>query len=284
MDTLITHHTLINNTRIAYGVHGYGPPVVLIHGTPSSSFIWRGITAHLTDAGYAAHVYDLLGYGLSERPWDPRIDTSVSGQVPILEGILEHLGIVDAHIVAHDIGGGIAQRFALAAPKRVRSLTLIDTVSFDSWPSKRTRQQMHAGLDVLMTAPDADHRTRFADWLLSAVEHKHTFKDGSLGVYLEQITNPVGQASLFQHQVRHYEPRHTADIASRLAELSTLPVQLLWGAQDAWQDVSWAYKLQSAIPGSELHVIQDCGHFAMEDQPDRIAELVIQFLRKAPDT
>ncbi|MEH6739629.1 MAG: alpha/beta fold hydrolase, partial [Sulfitobacter sp.] len=73
MKHIVVDHTLINNTRIAHGVHGAGEPVVLIHGTPSSSYIWRNVMPHLVTAGYQVHVFDLLGYGLSERPWDTNI-------------------------------------------------------------------------------------------------------------------------------------------------------------------------------------------------------------------
>lgn len=280
MEHLVTDHVLINNTRIAYGVHGNGDPVVLMHGTPSSSFIWRNVAPALVAAGYSVHVYDLLGFGLSERPWDQAIDTSVTGQVPVLEGLLSHWGLDDFDIIAHDIGGGIAQRFAISSPQRVNSLTLIDTVSFDSWPSKRTRQQMQDGLDVLIKAADRDHRAHFRDWLLSTVENKEQLEKTALDTYLAFISNPIGQASLFQHQVRHYEPHHTDDLTPRLHELGTIPVQIIWGAEDAWQVSTWAKKLHRAIPDSELHLLENCGHFAMEDQPERISALLVDFLER----
>ena len=87
MSHLANAHVLIDGMRIAHGVHGDGEPVILVHGTPSSSFIWRNIVPVLTSAGFKVHVFDLLGYGLSERPWNPEVDTSVSGQVPVLEGV-----------------------------------------------------------------------------------------------------------------------------------------------------------------------------------------------------
>lgn len=278
MAHLVNDHVLINSTRIAHGVHGAGSPVVLIHGTPSSSYIWRNILPALVGAGHKVHVYDLLGYGLSERPWDPAIDTSVSGQVPILKGLLDHWGLEDAHIISHDIGGAVAQRFSIFSRPRVRSLTMIDVVSFDSWPSTRTHQQMQAGLGALIKAPDADHRAHFRDWLLSTVQKKERLSKTSLETFLEFISNPIGQASLFQHQVRHYDPVHTDELTPRMSELGDIPVQLIWGADDGWQVLAWAERLHQTIPGSELHVLEDCGHFAMEDQPERVSELLIDFL------
>ena len=56
--------------------------------------------------------------------------------------------------------------------------------------------------------------------------------------------------------------------------------QLIRSANDAWQVVDWAHRLHQAIPGSELHVIEDCGHVAMEDQPEKVAALLIEFLRR----
>lgn len=278
MAHLVDKHALINGTRIAHGVHGAGAPVVLLHGTPSSSYIWRNILPVLVASGYKVHVYDLLGYGLSERPQDPAIDTSVTGQVPIFEGLLEIWGLDDLHVIAHDIGGGIAQRFGIQSPDRLRSLTMIDVVSFDSWPSRRTREQMHAGLENLIKATDEDHRAHFRDWLTSTVRNTDRLAQTSMETYLDFICGPVGQGSFFQHQVMHYDPRHTDEIAPRYAELGQSPVQLIWGADDAWQVVDWAHKLQAAIPGSELHVLEDCGHFAMEDQPEKISALLTDFL------
>lgn len=83
-----TENAIVKGCRVAYGVYGSGKPVVLIHGTPSSSLIWRNIVPKLVDTGYKVHVFDLLGFGLSERPWDRTVDTSMTGQVPILEGLM----------------------------------------------------------------------------------------------------------------------------------------------------------------------------------------------------
>lgn len=59
---------------------------------------------------------------------------------------------------------------------------MIDVVSFDSWPSGRTRQQMKAGLDKLIKAPDAEHRAHFRDWLLSTVRNKARLTDTALRI------------------------------------------------------------------------------------------------------
>jgi len=280
VNALVPDNAIVNGFRIAHGTHGSGEPVVLIHGTPSSSYIWRNVIPGLVDAGYQVQVFDLLGYGASERPKDGDVDTSVTGQVGVLLGLLDAWSLRDAHIVAHDIGGGVAQRLSVFYPARVRSLTLIDSVSFDSWPSERTRQQMTDGLDALISANPADHRARFEGWLLSTVQNTERFRRDALAVYLDLITGSVGQASFFQHQMSRYDPVHTMEVAGRLSELARIPVQILWGADDQWQNVAWAHRLHEAIPGSTLSIIMNCGHFVMEDQPEAVTSAVLTFLKR----
>lgn len=279
MNRLLTENLLVDGWRIACGRHGGGTPVVLLHGTPSSSFIWRKIAPALVEAGHAVHLYDLLGFGQSERPTDPSVDTSVSAQTPLLANLFDQWDIERAHVVAHDIGGAIAMRFALASQTRVASLTLIDTVSFDSWPSPRTRQQMQEGLERLINTTDQEHRAHFRQWLLSAVVNQERLEAEALETYLELISGPVGQASFFQHQVRHYDPRHTSELTPQLGQLAQLPVQILWGEDDAWQVIDWAHRLRAAIPGSALHILPSCGHFAMEDQPQAVTKHILDFIK-----
>jgi pimeloyl-ACP methyl ester carboxylesterase len=158
---LVPEDVVVNGHRVAYGDHGPadGAPVTLIHGTPSSSVIWRNVVPSLVADGHRVVVLDLLGYGASERPADPQVDTSVSAQVDVVLAVLTAQGVESAHIVAHDIGGGVAQRLGVLHPGRMRSLVLIDSVSFDSWPSERTRRQMQAGLDALTSANGSCQRS-----------------------------------------------------------------------------------------------------------------------------
>ena len=279
MQCLVPETIIVNHHRISYGIHGQGEPIILIHGTPSFSHIWRNVVPRLTSAGYQVYVYDLLGYGHSERPQNPNVDTSVSGQVPILVELMNNWGLQKSHIVAHDIGGAVAQRLGVYFPDRIKTLTLIDCVSYDSWPSTRKLEQMEKGLEKLISADEKVHRAHFSEWLLTTVTNKARFEKEALPVYLDMISGPVGQGSMFQHQVMHYDPKHTAELNERIQELGNHPVQLIWGEDDQWQVTDWAQKLHNAIPGSKLNILKDCGHFAMEDQPENISELIIQFAK-----
>lgn len=280
------HNAILNGHRIAYGEVGpsSGPAVILIHGTPSSSLIWRNIISGLVEAGFRAVYFDLLGFGESERPWSTKVDTSMTGQVDVLVALIRHLGLSTAHVVAHDIGGGVAQRFCILRPLgeqfNILSLTLINSVSFDSFPSKRIRKELAAGPDRLAKADPADHEAFFRPWFRSAVASPDRIiaRDDILETYLAYVSGPIGQPSFVQHQMRQYSDKHTAEVAPRYGELAGLPTQLIWGEQDGWQTVDWAHKLNGAIPNSQLHLIPDAGHFSLEDRPDVIVQLLTSFL------
>jgi pimeloyl-ACP methyl ester carboxylesterase len=275
LSDVVLDSVLIDGHRIAYGRHGVGEPVVLVHGTPSYSYEWRAIVPALADAGYEVYLYDLLGYGASERPID--VDTSVGGQVPILEGLLDEWGLERAHVAGHDIGGAIGLRLALSHPDRVTSLTLLDTASYDSWPSETWREIIDSHLDAYVSMSDEEFREMLTRQLAMTVVDEETMTGETLEAYLAPHRGTFGRVSFFYHQVRHYDSRYTEEITPELQTLS-LPVQILWGEADLWQPVEYAYRLADDIPDADLHVFEDAGHFLMEDTPDRVANQLLTFL------
>lgn len=275
MAELLDNAAILDDVRLAYRDRGHGEPVVFLHGTPSHSFIWRSIVGEVERAGHRVVLFDLLGYGQSERPLAR--DTSVRGQVAVLQQLLCHLGIDKVSLVAHDIGGAIAQRFATAEPGRVRKLMLIDTVSYDSWPSETWQRIIRDHLDDYLDMAAADFEAMLTRQLRMTVVNPDHMSGETLQAYLAPHNSALGRASFFEHQVRHYDPRYTQEIVPALARL-TMPVRLLWGAQDRWQPLAYAQRLAADIPGAELIIIDNAGHFVMEDQPARVRSEILDFL------
>jgi pimeloyl-ACP methyl ester carboxylesterase len=271
---LLNQHVIIGERRIATGRHGDGLPVVLLHGTPAHSIIWRNVVPILVEAGLQVHLFDLLGFGASEFPQNQ--DTSVAAQRVLLEQLLEHWGLERTHMIAHDIGGAVALRLAIDLPQRLLSLTIADVVSYDSWPSPswqniREHYSEHAVMDA------EEHRQLMIRQLRMAVFNKEVMQGELLEAYLAPITGLIGQQAFFKNQVAHYDSRYTADFAQRLPQLN-LPVQILWGAEDEWQPSSYAHRLHGDIAGSTLQLIDNAGHFLMEDQPRVFAEKASAFI------
>ncbi len=279
----LDRHVLVDGVRLAYRDRGEGEPVVFVHGTPSLSFEWRDVVPRVEQAGYRVITYDLLGFGDSERPVDR--DTSVGAQTELLAALLDTLGVDRANLITHDIGGAIGQRMAILHPEQVRRLMLIDSVSYDSWPSETWREIIQNGLDDLAALPEKEFEKTLTRQLSMTVARSGHMTDDILDAFLAPHRSAVGRASFVEHQVRHYDSTYTEEIAGRLGEI-TQPVRILWGQEDQWQPTSYAERLAKDIPHSELITVSGAGHFVMEDDPDRVAHEVLDFmttsLRDAP--
>lgn len=114
----------VDGKQIAYVRDGLGEPILLIHGITTYSFIWRKIIPLLTHK-YEVIALDLLGCGESDKPLD--VDYSINNQAEIIAKFIAELKLEKVHLVAHDIGGGIAQILTVKYPSLIRDVTLINS-------------------------------------------------------------------------------------------------------------------------------------------------------------
>jgi haloalkane dehalogenase len=105
---------------------GRGPDVVLVHGVPTSSFLYRKMMSPLADQGMRPVAFDFPGLGLADRPAD--FDYTWSGLARWFGSALDALDLDRVHLVVHDIGGPIACEWAVNNPDRVLSLTALNTL------------------------------------------------------------------------------------------------------------------------------------------------------------
>jgi len=105
---------------------GRGAAVVLVHGVPTSSFLYRRVIPALAEQGLQPIAFDLPGLGFAERPTD--FDYTWSGLARWVGEAIDALEIGRCHLVVHDIGGPIGIEWAIRNPERVLSLTVLDTM------------------------------------------------------------------------------------------------------------------------------------------------------------
>src|SRR5919199_3057070 len=115
---------------IAWDLLGEGPPVVLVHGTPWSSWVWRRVAAALSER-FTVYTFDLLGFGASDKR--PGQDVSLAAHGARFAALLDTWRLERPAVVAHDIGGAIALRAHLLHGRAVASLALVDVVALGSW-------------------------------------------------------------------------------------------------------------------------------------------------------
>jgi haloalkane dehalogenase len=256
--------------RVARVDAGAGDPVVLLHGIPTWSFLWRDVIPPLAETRRVI-APDLLGHGFSDRR--DRFDRSLAAQTEMVCALLDVLGLDRADIVGHDTGGGVALIMAIRRPERVRRLVLANVVCYDSWPIA----DMLALGDPQLREKSPDEivefvRSGLAPGVSRSDRRTPEFEEGILAPYADE----EGKLSLIRNAVS-LNTNHTMELVDRHREIRA-PTLVLWGVDDPWQPIGDGERLASEIPGARLERLEGASHWLQQDAPDRVAAAVADFL------
>jgi pimeloyl-ACP methyl ester carboxylesterase len=248
---------------------GEGPPLLLLHGFPTSSYLWRR-DVPLFSSRMRVIVPDLLGYGLSDKPAD--VDLSLPAQARRIREVLSALDLDTAAVVGHGLGGGVAQLLALDHPGLVQALGLVDSVAFDAWPSPAVR----AIQATLPERPSFDQVERaIGDLFDRGMGHRDRLDAAALDEYLAPWR---ADPAAFARAARALTGE---DLAGRDGELEALdtPAFVVWGEDDAFLPVTLAERLGESLGFSMVALLPGCGHFVGEDAWQTVGPLLYEFLR-----
>jgi pimeloyl-ACP methyl ester carboxylesterase len=256
--------------------HG-GTAVILIHGFGTSAFLWRNVAPAITAAGHTAYAIDLFGHGESDRPFDA--DFGIAAQAEYLDAAMTALRVARGIIVGVDIGGNIALRLAATRPERVEKLVLINTPAFDEVPARDISQMQRS------TAKFAFRTTRGILGAAPLIE----------GVLKGSVADPDTHMPV-KLIARYLAPfvgkdgvSHLLALASSIREedmeevdLRTIhvPALVLWGERDQWLDPKVADRLVNALPDGRLVRLPGAGRLIPEENPDRMNELLLDFMKR----
>ncbi len=267
----LKHRVRLFGGEMAYQRAGQGPAVILLHGIPSSSYLWRDVIGPLS-AAFDVIAPDLLGYGDSDKRLDA--DLSLAAQARYVVALMESLQVRQGAVVGHDIGGGIAQLIAADEPGRVARLVLIDSVVDDAWPIPDIARLKEPAWDQIMV--DLDLRRGFKKGLDAGIVTPGRVTDEML----EEFVRPFGDQPGRRAYLRAARALNNRDLVSRshhIAEIQT-PTLILWGANDGFLAPRWGEHLQRKLPHASLQLIDPGGHFLPLDRPDAVTEALKQFL------
>ena len=256
---------------IAFDILGDGPPVVSMHGTPFSAYEWRTIARELARS-YRVHLFDLTGYGQSEKRAGQ--DVSLGVQNGLFSALLKHWRLERPYVIAHDFGGSTALRAHLIDGADYEKLLLIDPVAVRPWGSPFVQHVRHFE-PAFAGTPDYIHRAMLAAYIQGAA-HKPLSPEALEG-YMRPWLGEAGQAA-FYRQIAQMDQRFTDEVQERYGEVRC-PVLLLWGADDQWIPLERGRELARLLPGCELIEVPGCGHLMQEDAPEAIVAAALRFFR-----
>lgn len=244
------------------------PPVVLLSGGLTSSYLWRQLVP-LLSPWMRVIAPDLLGAGDSESP--AGADLGLAAHADNVRALLAELGVERFALAGHGRGGGVAQLVAVEGG--AAALILIDSVAFDGWPS-RTILEMREHLGRI---DEAFVHSWFEMLFERGMGHREWLSDADLDEFRRPFEGPDG-LERFARIATDLDGRGLVGIEARLAGLD-IPALVLWGEDDAFLPVDLAERLGEALPRAAVALLPGCGHFLLEDAPETVAPLVFQWLR-----
>jgi len=283
---IVTHHRTADVDGIGIFYREAGPadaPVVLLlHGFPTSSHMFRNLIPHLADR-YRVIAPDYPGYGQSDSPDRSRFDYTFDNFARLVDTLLEQLGIAKFAMYVMDYGAPVGWRLALADPGRITGLIVQNGNAYDEglkafWDpikaywnegSDDTRQALASLLTIETTifqyTDGVSDRTRIApdNWV-----HDQTL--------LDRPGNADIQLDLF-YDYRTNLPLYPA-VQAWFREHSP-PTLVVWGKNDFIFPADGAHPYKRDLPEVEFHLL-DTGHFAIEDQLDTMVPLIRDFLAR----
>jgi pimeloyl-ACP methyl ester carboxylesterase len=269
---------VVDGVRLHVVHHGAGTglPVLLLHGVPASSYLWRDVQRDL-EHRHPTYAPDLVGLGCSERPAAARYD--LASQAALLVGLLDSLGLDRVAVVGHDVGGGVAVHLAALAPERVAALVLVDApVHADVWPIPAIRALAapllgEAQLLTLRTVPGAG--TSYLGAQLRRGLRETSLSARAVATYAAPLLSADGARGLLS-LVRATDPP-AVESALSIVAVEPPPALVLWADGDAWFSTAYGRRVAGDLGASYVEVA-DAGHFLPEDRPERVAEELAGFL------
>ncbi|MFI7392904.1 alpha/beta fold hydrolase [Streptomyces tendae] len=251
-----------------------GRPLVLLHGTPFSSYVWRAVARSL-GRHHQVFVWDMPGYGMSEKRAGQ--DVSLAAQGRVFAELLDHWGLAEPLVAAHDFGGAVALRAHLLHGARYGALALVDPVALAPWGSPFFRLvRDHA--EVFEQLPEALHRALVREYVGS------TGGPGPHPAVLDRLVEPwLGETGrpAFYRQIAQADQRYTDEMQDRYAGID-VPVLVCWGEADAWIPVAKGHELAALVPGARWEPIAGAGHLVQEDAPAELTAALLDFFRRVP--
>ena len=232
--------------------------------------LWRDVAPLLAEH-FTVYVFDLLGFGQSERHVEQEVCIRSQGEV--LAELVQTWGLRAPAVVGHDIGGATVLRAHVLEGMPARRIVLVDAVVLRPWITATTRH-IKAHLDAYRTMPTHIFREVAAAHLRTAT--CHPMKPAVFAAYFDQWEGERGH-QLWLRNVDGFDEQHTADFERLLDEMAT-PARIVWGEHDQWLSVDVSAEIQSRLPVADRVLIPDAGHFSPEDQPTKVAEAIIDFV------
>jgi pimeloyl-ACP methyl ester carboxylesterase len=263
---------------------GTGPLVVLLHGFPEFWYAWRYQIPALADAGYRVVAPDLRGYNTSDKPSRVR-DYRPRVLVQDVADLIVALGASSAAVAGHDWGGGLAWLLAMQHPKRVERLVLLNAphpVRF--LKGLRSPRQLRRSWYILAFQlpwlPERLVAARDFQALRWIFRHQPTRPGAFTAQDIDRYVVAAAQPGALRAAINYYRAAFRANPLAQAHGLRRvdIPTLIIWGDQDRSLGRELAEPDRAWVPDVRVERIAEASHWVQADDPERVNQLMVDFL------
>ncbi|MFQ6088845.1 MAG: alpha/beta fold hydrolase [Candidatus Methanofastidiosia archaeon] len=269
---------LIDGLRICYLEDGEGESIILVHGWPTYSYLWRCVILKLSKT-HKIFALDLIGFGDSDKPLMG--DYSIEKNVEMLKIFMEKLELERASLVGHDLGGLIVPSFAAKYPEKISKLVVMNTTPYHSMltlPMKLMIRALQTPIfgEIFISLMKFGFKPIFKIFFYK----KSSITDESLEEYKRPLIEDENTKRAWLNSMRAIKPEDFKELEKCIKNIKTKTL-ILWAENDYLvAPLSIGERLSCEIEGSVLKTIPECGHFMQEESPDLVSKHLSDFLTK----
>lgn len=279
-------YTERGGVRLHYVEAGEGPLVVLLHGFPELWYSWRHQIPALVEAGYRVIAPDMRGYNLSDKP-EGVAAYAIDELTADVAALIQAAGAERAAaVVGHDWGAGVAWAFAMRYPELLERLVILN----GPHPARmlaalRTARQLRKSwyMFFFQIPKLPELLARWSDYaVLRASVTEDPRRPGAvteedLSRYLEAWSRPGALTASINYYRAAFRPSGLLQL-SKAPRVDT-PVLVIWGEHDRYLESDLATPDPELVPNARVVHIPDASHFVHYDRPERVNQLLLDFLR-----
>jgi pimeloyl-ACP methyl ester carboxylesterase len=269
---------------VSYRERGSGSPLVFVHGVGVNGDLWRGVAPRLSN-DHRCIVPD-LPFGSHGHPLREHADLSLPGMAQIVADFIEALRLDDVAIVANDTGGAVAQWLVGHHPERIAALVLTSCDAFEKFPPTPQRYlEVAARLRGLMWLVAWTVRFKGVQRLPTAYgwTTRKPIDPTIMCSYTTPIRTNPGVRDDLRRLLLAVDTRYTYEAAESLRTFDK-PALVLWGDSDKLFPREHGKRLAELLPQGHFDLIAGSRTFVPEEQPERLASIVREFLAGAATT
>jgi len=267
-----SHFITLDGKTIHYTVEGSGPALVLVHGFGGSTLAWGKLIDYLTPQ-YTVHALDLPGFGLSDKPVDASY--SMPAQADIVCAFINALKLEQVALIGHSMGGVIVADAARKMPDRIKGLIMIEPGFYYTPPA--FLQKLFFPFDRAMAKMFYSRMGREKS-LVASYYDKSLVTPEMLDEMLIARNTPGAVAAM---QAMSSEPEaYTTNEA--IAAAVTGPSLMIWGERGEKTRIREIEDCQRMVKGSKLVMVENCGHYVQDENPEQAAQAILTFLKDLP--